>query len=145
MLPMKKRLSNTAATQAGGRYSGFAQAGLVLGGGKLFTVARKMQHILRSKVGIQFPEAAVVQHQTEPVVPANGHVVAAVGADVKASCPQGACGAAAALLALHKLLLVPDGTGIPLGLQLEGALPHSAGEKISDIVHCFLPQICAVM
>ena len=43
------------------------------------------------------------------------------------------------------LLLVPDGTGIPLGLQLEGALPHSAGEKISDIVHCFLPQICAVM
>ena len=124
---------------------GLAQPGLVLGGGKFLVVAGEIQHILRGKVSIQFPEAAVVQHQAEPVVPADGHVIAAVGADVQAFRPQGAGSAAAALLALYELRLVPDGPGVPLGLELEGALPHPAGEEISDIVHGSLPQICAVM
>ena len=104
-----------------------------------------MQHILRGQICIQLPEAAVVQHQTEPVIPADGHVIAAVGADIKAFRPQGAGGAAAALLALHELRFVPDGSGIPFGLQLEGALPHPAGEQVSDIVHSVQPQTCAVM
>jgi len=55
----------------------------------------------------------VVQHQTEPVVAADGHVIAAVGADVKAAGPDGAGGAAAALFALHELGFMPDGPGIP--------------------------------
>ena len=121
------------------------QAGLVLGGGKLFPVSGEVQHILRIKVSVQFPETAVIQHQTEPVIPANGHVIAAVGADIQAFAPQGAGSAAAALLALHKLRLVPDSSGIPLGLQLESALPHPVGEQISDIIHRMFPQICAVM
>ena len=133
------------ADAAGGCDSGFAQAGLVLGGSKLLAVVRKAEHILRRQVCIQFPEAAVIQYQTQPVVSADGHVIAAVGADEKAFGPQGACCAAAALLALHELGLVPDGPGVPLGFQLEGALPHPAGEQISDIVHRFLPQTCAVM
>ena len=86
-----------------------------------------------------------VQHQTEPVVAADGHVIAAVGADVKAAGPDGAGGAAAALFALHELWFVPDGPGIPPGLELEGAFPHPAGEQVSDIVHGVLPQTCAVM
>ncbi len=151
MLPIKNRLSNTAATQATPpmRPTAVTAAScrpvLFWAAASFFPVSGEVQHILRIKVSVQFPEAAVIQHQTEPVIPANGHVVAAVGADVKASCPQGACGAAAALLALHKLRLVPDGTGIPLGLQLESALPHPVGEQISDIIHRMFPQICAVM
>ena len=104
-----------------------------------------MQHILRGQICIQLPEAAVVQHQAEPVIPADGHVIAAVGADIKAFRPQGAGGAAAALLALHELRFVPDGSGIPLGFQLKGALPHPAGEQVSDIVHSVQPRTCAVM
>ena len=87
----------------------------------------------------------MVQHQAEPVVAADGHMVAAVGADVKAFRPQGAGGAAAALLALHELWFVPDGPGIPPGFQLERAFPHPAGEQVSDLVHGVLPQTCAVM
>ena len=147
MLPIKNRLSNTghAANAADGGDSSLVQAGLVLGGGKLFPVSGEVQHILRIKVSVQFPKAAVIQHQTEPVIPANGHVIAAVGADIQAFGPQGAGSAAAALLALHKLRLVPHRSGIPLGLQLESALPHPVGEQISDIIHRMFPQICAVM
>ena len=133
------------ADAAGRRDSGFAQAGLVLGGGQLFRVAGEPEHILRGQVGVQLPEAAVVQHQTEPVVAADGHVIAAVGADVKAAGPDGAGGAAAALLALHELGFMPDGPGIPPGFQLKGAFPHPAGEQVSDLVHGVLPQMCAVM
>ena len=44
------------------------------------------------------------------------------------------CCAAAALLALHELGLVPDGPGVPLGFQLEGALPHTARQQVFDQV-----------
>ena len=87
----------------------------------------------------------MVQHQTEPVVATDGHVIAAVGADVKAAGPDGAGGAAAALFALHELGFMPDGPGIPPGFQLKRAFPHPAGEQVSDLVHGVLPQMCAVM
>ena len=51
----------------------------------------------------------------------DGHVIAAVGADVKAAGPDGAGGAAAALFALHELGFMPDGPGIPPGFQLKRA------------------------
>ena len=110
-----------------------------MGGGQLFRVAGEPEHILRRQVGVQLPEAAVVQHQAEPVVAADGHVIAAVGADVKAAGPDGAGGAAAALFALYELGVMPDGPGIPR------AFPHPAGEQVSDLVHGVLPQTCAVM
>ena len=97
MLPIKNRLSSTAATQATPPMRPVAVTAasrrpvLFWAAVKLFLIFRKMQHILRGQICIQLPEAAVVQHQTEPVVPADGHVIAAVGADVKASSSTG-CG-----------------------------------------------------
>ena len=148
MLPIKNRLSSTAATQATPPMRPMAVTAascrpvLFWAAASFSPYPGEVQHILRIKVSVQFPEAAVIQHQTEPVIPANGHVIAAVGADIQASGPQGAGSAAAALLALHKLLLVPDGTGIPLGLQLEvrSRIRLGSRSRISFIA-CFLRYV----
>ena len=84
-----------------------------------------------------------VQHKAQAVVRTDGLVIAAVGADEEALGPDLAGGTAAALLAFHKLRLMPCHTGIPPGFELEGALPHPAREQVSDVVHRYA-SACAV-
>ena len=138
MLPIKKRLGSTA-----GRDSGLAEARLLGLGAELFGIARETQHVLRGQLCIHLPETAAVQHKAQAVVRTDGLVIAAVGADEKALSPGLGGGTAAALLAFHKLRLMPRHTGIPPGFELEGALPHPAREQVSNVVHRYA-SACAV-
>ena len=54
-------------------------------------------------------------------------------------------GAASALFAFHELRVVPHGTRIPPGLQLEGALPHAARQQVFDTVHLVSPRSASDM
>ena len=132
-----------AADAAYCRDSSLAEARLLGLGAELFGIPRETQHVLRGQLCVQLPETAAVQHKAQAVVRADGLMIAAVGADEEALGPDLAGGTAAALLAFHKLRLMPRHTGVPPGFELEGTLPHPAREQVSDVVHRYA-SACAV-
>lgn len=87
------------------------------------------------EIGLQLPEAAVVKDGGQPVIPADGQMHAAVGADILAFDPDLTGSPPSAVAALGKLGLLPNGPGVPQRFVTKAALPDLAGQQISDISH----------